>query len=65
MTEQTVGQVMGPGMDFSLLTGGLDLGIEDLESLDAPWNWGHFFIGFGSGLTMAGLYAAGAAFAAT
>lgn len=29
--------------DLNDAMGGLDLGIEDLETLEAPFNWGHFF----------------------
>jgi hypothetical protein len=39
----------------------LDLAIEDLESLEAPFGWGDFWAGVGAGLAVAGLYAAGLA----
>lgn len=30
----------------------LDFAIEELEDLEAPWDWNHFFVGFGSGLAI-------------
>ena len=39
----------------------LDLAVEDLESLEAPFEWGDFWAGVGAGLAVVGLYAAGVA----
>lgn len=36
-------------------------GIETLEDLEAPWNWGHFFAGVGTGVAAAGITAGVAA----
>ena len=40
---------------------GLQLDVEDLESLDVPVDWGDFWAGVGIGLGLVALYAAGAA----
>jgi len=39
--------------------GGLSLGAEELESLDAMWNWGEFFGGVAIGIGAAGVVAGG------
>ncbi|MGN6332852.1 MAG: daptide-type RiPP [Motilibacteraceae bacterium] len=41
--------------------GALALDMEELETLDAPWNWGDFFGGVGLGFAGVGLVAAGMA----
>ena len=41
----------------------LDLGVEELDEMLAPWDWDDFFGGVGIGLTVVGLYAGGAALA--
>jgi hypothetical protein len=33
----------------------LSLHAEELESLDAQWDWGNFFTGVGVGLTLVGI----------
>jgi len=41
----------------------LDLGIEELDEMLAPWDWDDFFGGVGIGVGLVGLYAGGAALA--
>lgn len=41
----------------------LDLGIEELDEMLAPWDWDDFFGGVGIGIGLVGLYAGGAALA--
>lgn len=41
----------------------LDLGIEELDEMFAPWDWDDFFGGVGIGVGLVGLYAGGAALA--
>jgi hypothetical protein len=44
---------------------GLALQLEELEQLDAPWNWGDFFGGVGIGVGIAGVAAGGIAIGIT
>lgn len=32
-----------------------DFAIELLEDLEAPWDWGHFFTGVGTGIALVGI----------
>lgn len=41
----------------------LDLGVEELDEMLAPWDWDDFFGGVGIGVGLVGLYAGGAALA--
>ena len=41
----------------------LDLGVEELDEMLDPINWGDFFGGVGIGISLVGLYAGGAALA--
>ena len=41
----------------------LDLGIEELDEMLAPWDWDDFFGGVAIGVGLVGLYAGGAALA--
>jgi hypothetical protein len=36
----------------------MDLSIEPLERLEAPWDWGHYFAGVGTGVALVGIAAA-------
>ena len=33
----------------------MDLSVELLENLESPWDWGHFYTGFGSGIALVAL----------
>ena len=41
----------------------LDLGIEELDEMLAPWDWDDFFGGVAIGVGLVGVYAGGAALA--
>lgn len=33
----------------------LDFNIQELENLEAPWDWNHFFVGVGTGVALVGV----------
>ncbi|MDI9587660.1 MAG: daptide-type RiPP [Gleimia sp.] len=33
----------------------LDFAVEELEDLETPWDWGHFFAGVGTGVALVGI----------
>ena len=35
--------------------GNMDLNVEPLESLESPWDWGHFFTGVAIGVALVGI----------